>query len=249
MSLIATPMAILSVLVLIGIGRQWWTHPECRKRLRWIAIPFLFLYVLHAWPVRYLIVGSLEWRYPFVETVHSDVEAIVVLSGTVHTTDTVRPFPELGPSTIERCLHAAKLHKSAPDKPILVSGGMVEVDGAVAAPLMRDFLIRQGVNEQLIFLEDKSRTTYENAVECARILREKGIQRIALVTTAMHMRRSVASFEKQGLTVRPCPCGHLATGYRFQWADFLPDGTSAYHIETASHEWLGYLVYWLRGQV
>lgn len=246
--MIATPMAILSVLVLFGIVRLWWKHKECRKRLCGIAIPFLVLYIIHTWPVRYLIVGSLEWGYPLVETVNGEVEAIVVLSGAIHAADPVRPYPELGTNTIERCFHAAKLHKSAPDKPILVSGGSLEGEGgSIAATLMREFLIRQGVNEQKIIVEDQSRTTHENAVESARILREKGIQRIALVTTATHMKRSVGTFEKQGLRVTPSACGHIANGYGFLWTDLFPDATSAYHVETVSHEWLGYIVYRIRG--
>jgi uncharacterized SAM-binding protein YcdF (DUF218 family) len=248
-SVIATPMAILSVLVLFGIGKVWWSHKKCRKRLRWIAIPFLVLYVIHTWPVRYVIVGSLEWRYPLVQTVDKDVEAIVVLSGAVQAADGVRPSPELGANTIERCLHAAKLHKATPGIPILISGGSLDEGGPVAALLMRDFLIQQGVVEQQLLIEDRSRTTYENAVESARILRERGIQRIVLVTSATHMRRSVGTFEKQQLLVTPSACGHIASGYSFLWTDFFPDGMSAYHIEIASHEWLGIFYYRLRGRL
>lgn len=241
-------MAILNVLVLLGIVRVWWSSKECRKRLRWIAIPFLVLYVIHTWPVRYLIVGSLEWRYPFSETVDQDAEAIVVLSGAVHGVDPVHPHPELGANTIERCLHAAKLHKAAPDKPILISGGPSDGEGSpIAAIVMREFLIRQGVNERNMILEDRSMTTHENAVESARILRERGIRRITLVTSATHMKRSVATFEKQGLLVTPSACGHIANGYGFVWTDLFPDATSAYQVEICSHEWLGIAVYRFRG--
>lgn len=250
MSEIAAPMAVLNVIVLLGIVRMWWTHKECRKRLCWIAIPFFILYFIHTWPVRYLIVGSLEWRYPLSETVDREAEAIVVLSGAIHAADPVRPFPELGANTIERCLHAAKLHKAAPDMPILVSGGPLEGEGGpIAASLMHDFLIRQGVNEQKIIMEEQSRTTYENAVETAKILREKGIRRVILVTSATHMKRSVGTFEKQGLHVAPSACGHIANEYHFDWTDLFPDAASAHHVGVASHEWLGVVLYRIRGRI
>jgi len=56
-------------------------------------------------------------------------------------------------------------------------------------------------------LENDSENTAENAFYSAEILREKNIKTIILVTSAMHMPRSVALFEAQGLNVIPAPTG------------------------------------------
>src|SRR5262249_37927778 len=57
-----------------------------------------------------------------------------------------------------------------------------------------------------------SRTTYENAVESARLLNDRDMPRVVLVTDAAHLRRAVACFRKQGLDVIPCGSHYRALG-------------------------------------
>lgn len=245
-----TPMAILHLLVALGIARHWWMHKECRRSLRWIAIPFFLLALLHTWPVCYLALRSLEGPYSYSETVPPDAEAIVVLSGHVQSVGEVFTKPTLGLNTLDRCALAGTLHREAPDRLILVSGGrIVGDDQPSAASMMRDYFVANGISEKNIVLEERSRNTYENGVECARLLRDRGIRRIVLVTTAMHMTRSIGVFHKQGIEVIPRPCGFMATGYRVNWRDILPDGFCAHQIHWIAHEWIGIAYYRLRGRL
>ncbi len=55
------------------------------------------------------------------------------------------------------------------------------------------------------WLDDRSADTAENAQEMARILLPLGITRIALVTHAWHMERSVRLFGQQGFVITPAP--------------------------------------------
>jgi len=64
------------------------------------------------------------------------------------------------------------------------------------------------VPDSAMVLETESRNTTENARFTADILQERGIQRILLVTSALHMPRSVALFERQGLEVIPAATDH-----------------------------------------
>ncbi len=57
----------------------------------------------------------------------------------------------------------------------------------------------------MIWIENGSRSTHENAMYGAEILRQHGISRIALVIDARSMARAEASFRKQGMTVVPAP--------------------------------------------
>ena len=68
---------------------------------------------------------------------------------------------------------------------------------------MRVLLHDLGVPDAAMLLEGNSRTTQENARFTTDLLRQRGIDHILLVTSAMHMRRAVAHFEAVGLRVVP----------------------------------------------
>ena len=108
-----------------------------------------------------------------------------------------------------------------------------------------------------LWLETNSRNTYENAVETKKILDARGIDRIVLVTSAMHMPRSVAIFEKQGFTVTPAPTDYMVTqadwDYYFapdpaiQVFNLFPGAEAMDRFARALKEYLGMVVYRLRG--
>lgn len=66
-----------------------------------------------------------------------------------------------------------------------------------------------GVPEEKILTETKSTNTSQNARFSAEILRENGLSRPILVTSAFHMKRSVLNFQKQGVAVEPFPTDYL----------------------------------------
>jgi uncharacterized SAM-binding protein YcdF (DUF218 family) len=242
------PIIILSFLTLLSMVHMWWRHKECRRRLLLILVPFLLLVVISTPLVAFFSLASLEWRYPPSDDIPPDAPVIVVLAGSILSADSVRARPELGSTTLYRCLHASELHRANPDRLILLSGGSFEGDGSpVVARVMRDFMMNQGVKSSQLLLEERSRNTYENAAESYTLLRERGVQRIVLVTDASHMPRASACFRKQGFEVIPSPCNYHANDYSFDLRDLLPDGNSAAHTEMAWHEWLGMAVYRIRG--
>jgi uncharacterized SAM-binding protein YcdF (DUF218 family) len=251
LSLVTQPFFILFLLLGLVIARFWWKRELTRGRLVWLTVLFLLLLALSTPAAGFLALGTLEWPYPPRAEIPDDVQAIVVLAGYVRPKDDVRPQPELASDTLYRCLHALTLRRRLPELPILVSGGLPESvpKGPPYAETMRDFLVEWGVPSSKVWLEDESRTTYENAIESCRILRERGIERIVLVTDAEHMLRAERCFHKQGIDVAPSACNHTATQFHGQLRDFLPSGDGAFRVERAAHEWLGTFYYWLRGRL
>ncbi len=69
------------------------------------------------------------------------------------------------------------------------------------ASVLADF----GVPAQALLLEESSRNTGENAAFSAALLKARGIERILLVTSALHMPHAVALFAAQGLQVISAP--------------------------------------------
>src|SRR6185312_16009014 len=53
--------------------------------------------------------------------------------------------------------------------------------------------------------EDRSETTFQNALYTARLLKPQAVTTVVLVTHAWHMRRALWSFERVGLHTIPWP--------------------------------------------
>jgi uncharacterized SAM-binding protein YcdF (DUF218 family) len=99
-----------------------------------------------------------------------------------------------------------------------------------------------------IWTESQSRTTHENAVYAARVLRSKGVRTIVLVTDAYHMLRSEKCFRKEGLVVIPAACGYRTAG-RFKPEELMPGWEPISWNEDFLHEVLGLAWYRLHGWI
>ena len=91
-----------------------------------------------------------------------------------------------------------------------------------------------------IVLERGSRNTRENAVESARIVRERGWKTLLLVTSAMHMPRAAASFRAAGLDVDLLPVDHRAGE---QAGNLLPRAEALERSTEALRELAGRAIY------
>ncbi len=72
------------------------------------------------------------------------------------------------------------------------------VSGSGDADFIRQQLVRAGVPRDAIALEDRSRTTKENAEFTTRMLQERGVRRAIIVTSWFHSRRALSSFRSFG---------------------------------------------------
>lgn len=183
-----------------------------RTRLR-NALLIAALVVLLAAGNRYAALGlvrSLEWRYfPPAEGVTA--EAIVVLGGGTEIIAPPRPIVEVNGAG-DRVIYAAELFRSEAAPLVIASGGRVslfDTGSSTPAEEMARLLEFMGVPAESILLEDRSQNTYENALNSAELLRARGLSRILLVTSALHMPRATALFEAQGLEVIPAPADYI----------------------------------------
>lgn len=233
-----------------------------RRRPRWVswlAAAALLVLWLGANPLVSLwLVRSLEWRYlPPAELPHAEV--IVLLGGGEAAPAPPQQLPGINDAG-DRMIYAAWLYKQGASPHVLLSGGVVGVDGPALEPgaeVMAGLLGMLGVPADALWLEPRSRNTYENAVEVKKLLDAKGIQRIILVTSAMHMPRSAAIFARQGFDVIPAPTDYNVTqaGWDYAWTpdpavqifNLVPDADSLVMTTRALKEYTGILIYRLRG--
>lgn len=245
------PFPLLYLITLVALVRLWRRRAGNRRPLLWAIVPFGILGLVSLPVVGHLALGSLEWRYAPQDETPDDAGAIVVLSGYVRPPSDTVPEAELGSDTLLRCLHAAKLYRARPCL-IVLSGGKVDpsTPGPTLAQAMHDFLIGQGVRESDLLVEDRSRTTYENAACTGDLLSRRGIENIVVVTSASHMRRGEGCFRALGFKVTPSACDYHTAAFPWSLSGFvLPNPHAAAGVELAVHEWLGIAWYWLHGRI
>src|SRR5262249_42087199 len=161
-------------------------------RLLLLTVPFVALTILSVPAVGRLALKTLESRFPARKERPADTQAIVVLAGGGNPPEDPDSLAEVGSSPMPRLPHPARLYQRGTACPVLASGGKVnpEVPGPAFAEVMRGFLLQLGVPAADIIVEDTSRTTYENAVESCKLLAQRNITKIVLVTDALHMNRA-----------------------------------------------------------
>lgn len=245
------PYAPLVIFLGLAIAWLWWKRRLSRAERIAITVPYVLLVMISLPAVSFLAHASIEWPYLAMDRRPEGVEAIVVLSGAVDQPGQSRDYAILGRDTLARCLHAAALFRQGEPCWVIVSGGRVRRDepGPAAADAMSAFLITQGVPKEHILLEGRSSTTYENAVESCKLLREHEIGTTMLVTDAGHLLRGVGCFRRQGIDVIPSGCRYETRGVEWSAAAFLPSPDGAKSLSEVWHEWLGLAYYWLTDRV
>jgi uncharacterized SAM-binding protein YcdF (DUF218 family) len=231
---------------LIGLWRR---RRDAKRRLWPLFVPLMVLAVLSTPAVSYLALLSLEARSAPIDVRPDDAEAIVVFSAGVYPPSGPRTRAEMDEDSMARCLETARLYRQGPPCLVVVSGGKVEADspGPSYAAVLGEFLQQLGVRSSDLLLEEQSRTTYENAVETAKLLNDRHISRVILVADAADMVRAAGCLRKQGFVVMPAPCHFRATRFRLSLFSFLPSPGGAAGFQRAWHEWLGLAWYWWQG--
>ena len=146
---------------------------------------------------------------------------------------------------LARLRYAARLQHQT-GLPILVSGGNAPAGApqhskaqAMARALREDFAT------PVRWIEGQSANTEQNASYSAPLLRADGIERILLVTDAMHMPRAVMAFEHAGLHAIAAPTMFFSLE-RLSPLSFLPSAEGLRRSYYATYEWLGLLWYRLQ---
>jgi uncharacterized SAM-binding protein YcdF (DUF218 family) len=116
----------------------------------------------------------------------------------------------------------------------------------------RSALGKLGIDTSRILIDFASRNTYENGVETKRMLDSLGIKEpVILVTSAFHMPRSKAIFNKLNIPIQPYPVHFLGNRTReySPSAWFIPSGRAFEDFETLLREAVGYTAYRLTGKL
>lgn len=150
----------------------------------------------------------------------------------------------------DRLTEAVRLYHQGTVKKLIITG-----DGSVAdtprqlndPEVLLSMLEDWGVKRPNVILERKARNTRENAVFTLRLIGDSLLSRPSLlITSAVHMKRSLACFERIGM--HPVPyVTDMSLDPQYHWMDMLPDFSFLTKWQELLHEWIGSTVYELMG--
>ncbi len=216
--------------------------------LLWFAVTLL--YVCSTPLASRALAGLLEQRYPPLAPAASlppEVGAIVVLGCDRYANAPEYGHDEVSACTLARLRYAADLQARS-GLPVLPSGGRPLGEPESEAQIM-DRVMTERFGVKARWLERDSHNTAENAAGSAVILRAVNIQRIALVTHAMHMPRAMRSFRRQALEPVAAPTQFSSVAdHRPAWFAVLPSGASLLVSNMALYELLGLAWYSITGK-
>jgi uncharacterized SAM-binding protein YcdF (DUF218 family)/glycosyltransferase involved in cell wall biosynthesis len=212
-----------------------------RRRFARIAFSLFFLYYL-------IFYSPLVWYMAEpLKIVQQPVkaDAIVVFGGGAGESGVP------GQGYEERVTHAVDLFKKGYAKHIIFSSGYTNV--MKEPDVMKVLAISLGVPADAIIVETESANTYKNVLNTKKILKEKGWNKILLVSSPYHMRRVSLVFKNIAKDIdaiyTPTPVSQFY-GYNVNSkGSYFFRETTLKQLDGFKHEYLGIIYYWWKGYI
>lgn len=238
------PLIPVFVILLIQLVRE-------KQGKRLLIVLFLYTYLVTI-PATSKVINSLwvvEDTFDYSET----YDAVVVLSGisisslslSIEPPITQFEFYYLFNQSADRVIMGAKLVQAGNARQFLI--GDPRFRGFSEGQFVKTFLEIQGIPPEKVFVYGEVENTLEEAEKIKEYVDQNGINKIALVTSASHMRRAVALFNKQGLY--PAHLSVLRPNTNIGWTDFIPSESGLLGIKRMAYEIVGYVGYWMLGEI
>jgi vancomycin permeability regulator SanA len=176
--------------------------------------------------ILFLLIGSLVISLAGLDDTRHSADLAVVLGNMV--------LPDGTPSKIlkARLDHTVDLYQQGYFKLILVSGGHGK-EGYDEPVVMRHYLEAKGIPHGAILEDNDGYNTWKTAQSSARILHERNLQSVLVISQYFHMPRCWLAFSKFG--IKPIYMSHAPLeSLRDLYPDALP------------REVVGYVVYYFR---
>ncbi len=226
------PLPAFFLLILAGLALLYFGRRKLGRLLCTAALVGLYLCSIS--PVAYLLAKPLEYAFPPYEG--QPVDAVVVLGG-YHRSDPRVPITSLLSATsMVRLSEGLRILEANPDARLCLSGygGRDEISNAEA---MSRVAIQMGVAEDRIIRRELPQDTRGEAQAWSQTLAG---QRVALVTSAMHLPRAMWLFREFGMSPLAAPTNFQSgPPDLLLWKNWIPSAKSLYTITAAWHEYLG----------
>lgn len=244
---------LVVVVVLAAVAVWWWRRPASRGPWR-LLVGYLAALYLVSTPIgsNVLVAGLARGLTP-VERVEDakGAEALVVLGGGVQTVSARgQVLAQLQSTPSLRILEAARLYRLLAPRVVIVSGGIADTRTELRpeAEQMANALAAAGIPADRILTDSEAKTTHDHPRTVGPLLEAHHVRRFVVVTSPMHMRRSLRVFRAQGYD----PVGSVSALQSEQLASpplFLPNDDSMMLSNQALYEYAALVLYWWRGWI
>lgn len=197
-------------------------------------------YLFSIRPFSDALLRPLEESFSYSDQRNVNADFIVILGGgSVYRKENT----SLGTDATKRMLEGYLLHRKT-GLPVVFSGGSgLHKESPSEAAIASELLWKLGMDRNLIYLEETSRNTYENA---ANIKTAYNPDSVILVSSAYHMKRSVSVFKELGYRVIPYPVDYKVEDLSYISLDYFPSMKALENSYHALHEYMGMIYYFLR---
>ena len=205
---------------------------------------FILLYLLSLPSTAMVLMSVLQPYPPLNPNDLNKAQAIVVLGAGRYS-----DAPEYGGDTVSqfelvRLRYGVHLYRLS-HLPLVLVGGISNTEkGKTPESLLMKKSAEEDFNVPVMWTEERSRTTAENAANVAALLRQHDIHRIILVTHAWHMPRAMEAFQHNGIQAIPAPTGYTLNSESNLIYLWLPSARAMYEVSLACHEFVG--LFWYR---
>jgi uncharacterized SAM-binding protein YcdF (DUF218 family) len=246
LSFLTNPLVLITALLLFSIITN---NVKRKKASLWLSIGLL-LFFSNDFIVNEVMAAAWEGAPQSYKEVKKKYDyGIVLTAGMINARmPDDRVYFQFG---ADRVINAVELYKKGIIKEILISGGsgrLLAQERTEAGEFLKAMLV-MGIPRQDIMIETESRNTHESAVNVKAMFEGKEGS-LLLITSAYHMRRSIACFEKVGVAVDPFTGDFQAHPRSFSPDVLLiPRSESFGAWQKLVKEWIGMVAYKAAGYI
>jgi uncharacterized SAM-binding protein YcdF (DUF218 family) len=146
----------------------------------------------------------------------------------------------------DRLLNTIELFSEKKIKKILISGASGSLNSELKeAEILKRYLIKIGIPDSCVLVENSSKNTYENAIYCEKILTQihkNEVINCLIITSDYHLRRSLACFKKTSLNIHPYVKKPIIKHFDLEYI-IVPQSYALFSWKVLLHEIVGYYTY------
>lgn len=148
-------------------------------------------------------------------------------------------------NAVPRIMKTAQLYNKYPKK-IYISGGSSLQNRESESSVYKRELVLLGIPEEDIIIEERSRNTKENSTYMKWIMTEENLKSGLVITSAVHMPRSMEVFKDDKLEFYSVPCDFTAHQTKQNNLAYIPQFKVLKDLYSAFWEYIGLVYYKIR---
>jgi uncharacterized SAM-binding protein YcdF (DUF218 family) len=246
------PVPFCSMLLIFGLILIWSGRRQKAGKILLSIGSLLLIFLSYGVSTKWLLM-PLERRYQPVLTAASlnsadvpPVKWIVVLGGGGSHSSQLPSPSQLSSASLARLIEGIRLQRQIPGSKLVLSEGNIFESGPVGEVMGR-VAEELGVSRDDLVLETQSQDTEGQAGLIFPIV---GSDRFLLVTSASHMPRSIALFQKAGMNPIAAPTDFESlSAESWRPSALYPSAGGLRKAELAVHEYVGLVWSKLRGKI